>query len=303
MHNRKIVATIAPMPKKPLIGFVGQGYVGKNYADDFESRGYKTIRYSLEEPYRNNKEKIKSCDIVFVAVPTPSTPKGFDVSIVDAALSLVGKGAIAVIKSTITPGSTRALQKKHKNIMVLFCPEFLSVATAKYDVENPFLNCVGIPQESPRFRKAAELVLSVLRKANENFVCKSDEAELVKYAHNISGYMQILTFNLVYDFADTLGANWSPIQRAVESDPLINNRYANPVHKGGRGAGGFCFIKDMAAFAQSYEKIVGDKNGAELLRAAQKKNLALLVKSDKDLDLLSGVYGPASIQKKSRKKK
>jgi hypothetical protein len=51
--------------KKPQIGFIGQGWVGKNYSDDFEKRGYEVIRYSLEVPYVYNKEKIAECDIVF----------------------------------------------------------------------------------------------------------------------------------------------------------------------------------------------------------------------------------------------
>ena len=29
--------------KNLLIGFIGQGYVGKNYADDFEERGFNSI--------------------------------------------------------------------------------------------------------------------------------------------------------------------------------------------------------------------------------------------------------------------
>jgi len=57
-----------------IIGFIGQGWIGKNYADDFEKRGYETVRYSLEKPYVDNKEKIKDCDLVFIAVPTPTTP-------------------------------------------------------------------------------------------------------------------------------------------------------------------------------------------------------------------------------------
>ena len=48
------------------IGFIGQGFIGKSYADDMERRGYTTVRYALEEPYKNNKEKIKECDIVFI---------------------------------------------------------------------------------------------------------------------------------------------------------------------------------------------------------------------------------------------
>ena len=64
------------------IGFVGQGWIGKHYADNFEARGYMVVRYALEEPYVKNKEKIKECGIVFIAVPTPTSPKGFDASIV-----------------------------------------------------------------------------------------------------------------------------------------------------------------------------------------------------------------------------
>ena len=60
--------------KKQIIGFIGQGWIGKNYADDFEDRGYKVVRYDLEK-YKMNKSKIKTCDIVFIAIPTPSTIK------------------------------------------------------------------------------------------------------------------------------------------------------------------------------------------------------------------------------------
>ena len=137
---------------KLLIGFIGQGYVGKNYADDFEMRGYTVVRYALEEPYVANKELIRDCDVVFIAVPTPSTPRGFDGSVVEKALALVGKGKIAVIKSTIVPGMTRRLQKKYPKIVIMFCPEFLSVATAAYDVANPFLNVVGIPSNSAKHK-------------------------------------------------------------------------------------------------------------------------------------------------------
>jgi UDP-N-acetyl-D-mannosaminuronate dehydrogenase len=88
---------------KPTIGFIGQGYIGKNYADDYEERGYKVTRYSLEPAYVHNKDAIRDCDIVFVAVWTPTTPKGFDVSVVESVLPLVKKGGIVVLKSTVIP--------------------------------------------------------------------------------------------------------------------------------------------------------------------------------------------------------
>ena len=33
------------------IGVIGQGWIGKNYADDFEKRGYRVVRYALEPAY------------------------------------------------------------------------------------------------------------------------------------------------------------------------------------------------------------------------------------------------------------
>ena len=82
------------MKKDNLIGFIGQGWIGKHYADDFEKRGYDVVRYALEEPYIKNGDKIKDCDIVFIAVPTPSTLEGFDDSIVRKAIKGVGQGKI-----------------------------------------------------------------------------------------------------------------------------------------------------------------------------------------------------------------
>lgn len=287
--------------KKPVIGFVGQGYVGGSYANNFEKRGFSVVRYALEEPYRENKERIQECDIVFVCVPTPTTPKGFDVSIVEEGLSLVGAGKIAVIKSTMLPGKTAKLQKKFPKI-VLFCsPEFLSVVTAQEDADHPFSNIIGMPKGDARHRTAAQSIIDILPKAPFAHICKSEEAEIIKYAHNMSGYMQILTFNVLYDMARHLGADWDAIQPAIYADPMISNRYSNPIHKSGRGAGGACFIKDVAAFARLYGETVAHPEGVAFLSAAQKKNIALLTGTNKDLDLLAGVYGRSIIKRAAKK--
>src|SRR5690606_30150579 len=105
------------------IGFIGQGWIGKNYADNFEDRGYDIVRYSVEPEYVENKEKIKDCDIVFIAVPTPTTPEGFDSSIVQNVIELVGDGKVALIKSTIVPGTTEKIQEVYPNKYVMHSPE------------------------------------------------------------------------------------------------------------------------------------------------------------------------------------
>lgn len=278
--------------KKPLIGFIGQGYIGKNYADDFDRRGYETVRYALEEAYRDNKEKIQECDVVFIAVPTPTTPKGFDYSIVRDAIKFVGKGKIVIIKSTILPGTTKVLRKKYPDRVIFYSPEFLSEATAAEDAANPFSNILGMSKNDAVHRRAAKEIHTHLPRAPFVLTCDSTEAEVIKYAHNGSGYTQIIFFNLMYDLAKSLGVEWNNIGQALRADPLICGRYAQPMHKSGRGAGGHCFIKDFAALRTLHKKHVPkDRLGHIVLEAMESKNEHLLVKSKKDLDLLKGVYG------------
>ncbi len=287
--------------KKPLVGFIGQGWIGKAYADNYETRGYEVIRYSLEKPWVKNKDKIKECDIVFIAVWTPTTPKGFDSSVIESVLPLIGKGKIAVLKSTILPGTTQKLQEKFPDVILLYGPEFLSIASHVHDAAHPFANLVGMPVEDSKHYLAAEKVMKTLPKAKHSSICKSSEAEIFKYSHNASGYTQVILFNLMYDLAQKFGASWDVVNKAIQADPLISSRYSNPVHKSGRGAGGGCFIKDIAALRGHMEKYMPhDKLAIDVLRSMEAKNVHLLTSTGKDLDLLEGVYG-AAIVKKAKK--
>jgi UDPglucose 6-dehydrogenase len=286
------------------IGFIGQGFIGKSYADDMERRGYKVVRYSLEEPYRHNKEKIKSCDIVFIAVPTPTTPHGFDYSIVESALKLVGPGKAAVIKSTVLPGTTAKLQKKFPKIFVMHSPEFLVLKQAAEDAARPLRNIIGIVKTGAAARAKAKQVMKVLPRAPYELVCPIAEAELIKYAGNFFLYLKVLYANIIYELAEATDADYEIIRAAVAADPRIGPSHLQVLHdsghkgaKKGRGAGGVCFIKDIAALTDFYERKVKDKPGAALMRAAIGKNIALLVESRKDLDLLAGVHGAKAIRK------
>lgn len=306
---------------KTKIGFIGQGWIGKNYADDFEKRGYDVVRYALEEPYVQNKEEIKTCNIVFIAVPTPSTKEGFDPSILKEAVKNVGEGKIAVIKSTLLPGTTEDIQKENPNVFVFHSPEFLTEATAAHDAANPNRNIIGTPIENEDYQKNAKLILSVLPKAPFESICTSREAELIKYGGNNWFYFKVIFINMLYDLALKNNCKWEVIRDALAGDSRIGSTHLNPVHnsgevggdaqgrlkfnelhlepihKSGRGAGGHCFIKDFAAFKEMYMRQVGDELGVNLLKAMESKNIDLLLSSKKDLDLLKGVYGEEVIKK------
>lgn len=280
---------------QPTLGFIGQGFVGKNYADHFEDRGFTVTRYALEEPYRGNREKIRDCDIVFIAVPTPTTPQGFDVSVVREALSLVGSGKTAVIKSTILVGMTEKLSQEFPDIYLFHSPEFLREVSARADVDHPDRIIVGVPQEhftDERWLSCARQILDISPAAPYTSVCRVREAELTKYAGNVFLYTKVVFMNMLHDVVEATGSDWESVRANVTADPRIGASHSMLAHDGGRGAGGHCFIKDFAAFKNLYEeRVPQDTLGIAVWRALETKNNQLLVMSNKNLDLLAGVYG------------
>lgn len=283
------------------IGFIGQGWIGRHYADDFEARGLEVVRYSLEEPYVQNKASIGECDIVFIAVPTPTTPDGFDYTAVEDALRLLAPETTAVIKSTLRPGTTSLLQGKFKELFVFHSPEFLREAHAAYDASHPGRNLVGVASDTRESRRRAEEVLTVLPPAPYSQVMSAEAAELVKYAGNCFLMTKVLFMNILYDLTLKSGQSWEEVRAALVHDPRIGKSHTEPVHVSGhkedksstveRGAGGHCFIKDFEAFRQYYKDCIGEDHAFHMLTAEVLYNNKLLLESGKDVDLLTAVYG------------
>lgn len=282
--------------KKITVGFIGQGFIGKNMADDFAARGYLVVRYDKEN-YLANREKIKSCNFVFIAVPTPSTPRGFDDSAVRAVLKLVGDGKTAIIKSTIKVGSTEKYQKLFPKKYILHSPEFLTEKNAVSDTKFPARNVLGYTKKS---KKMAAAVLKLLPSSPHNFLVGSREAELAKYMGNNFLFLKVVFANLVYNLARRKKVDYDVVADIVGRDARIGKSHlavkhqSGPLAKAGRGAGGHCFLKDMAAFVEMYEdgthRSHQDKAAINLLNSIVKFNNQLLIDTKKDLDLLRGVY-------------
>ena len=276
---------------KPLIGFIGQGFIGRHMADDFENRGYEIVRYSVEEQYAQNKDRIAACDITFIAVPTPTTPDGFDASIIRSVLPLIGTGKTAVIKSTILPGTTEKFQADFPDIFLMHSPEFLRETSAAEDTAHPERNIVGIPVETSEYRERGGDVLAVLPDAPFCIVTTSRSAECIKYIGNSFLYTKLVFMNIARDFVEAAGANWDEVRSAVTHDSRIGEGHTNVVFEGGRGAGGHCFIKDFEALIEYYAANANDAAGLRALEGLRAKNNTLLLDTQKDLDLLRGVYG------------
>jgi UDPglucose 6-dehydrogenase len=288
--------------KEQICGFIGCGWIGSNYADNFEERGYKVVRYDIDK-YKKNKDKIKDCDIVFIAVPTPSiTNNNGEIEVkndaIISAIECTKKGQIIVIKSTIMPGTTEKMQKMFPDRYILHSPELLTEATAKYDVANPQMNIIGTTKKS---KSVAGRVMRILPCSPFEEICDSKESEMVKYMINCWFYMKVLTMNTFYDVAKANGIDYDKLIYMMGADKRVGRTHLVAEHQGGRGAGGHCFIKDFAGYRSLYKKSITNKKnvkdyidigyyGNEMLKSAEEYNKKLLIKSGKSKDLLDGVY-------------
>ncbi|GAI10197.1 unnamed protein product [marine sediment metagenome] len=132
--------------KNLRIGVCGVGMVGGALKNYFEKKGIKPLLYDKGKNLGSIKE-VNQADIIFICVPTPfDKEKGFDLSFIEAACQNISGGKIVVIKSTVLPGTTEKLQKKYPQHKFLFNPEFLSEATADFDIS--FYYIINIAKSS-----------------------------------------------------------------------------------------------------------------------------------------------------------
>lgn len=272
------------------VGIIGTGFVGSAYARYFIRRGFRVTQYSLDPQFIGNKDFIKNADIVLICVPTPTDVYGADISNVAEVLGLVGANQIAIIKSTVPPRTAEIYQRSYPGIIIVSSPEFLSADTADRDVKSPILSLIGLPTiltDAQKTRAEREFRMVMRWIPGQTFVMTSTEAEIVKYAHNASAVLNTLLYNILWDVAQFApGASYEPIRDALLHDPYVASQYSQPIHKGGRGAGGPCFIKDFEAF----RRVVGNHPAVNFLREAAFYNNELLWSTDKDKDLIKAIY-------------
>ncbi|MFC1638956.1 hypothetical protein ACFL26_01650, partial [Patescibacteria group bacterium] len=274
------------------IGVVGSGFVGGSTAKALGADGHEVTVYSLEPAYVGNREAVAECDVVLLCVPTPSTPDGIDVSALRETMSLVGEGKIAVVKSTVVPGTCRRLQAENPAITVVHAPEFLTARNCEAEARRPVRNVVGHEPGSERGRAAAAAVLGLLPRAERSYICTWEEAELSKYGGNFFLHLKVLWANVLAEAAVRHGAEHARVAEIMAGDPRIGGSHLAVDHEGGRGAGGYCFPKDVKAFIEHFRAVCPDEVSAQaLLEAAERYNCSLLNRSGKDQSALDAIYG------------
>jgi UDPglucose 6-dehydrogenase len=158
------------MGNKMKIGVIGQGFVGSAIREGLKGF-YEIYTYDLNPELRNCEtlvDVVKNAEVIFVCLPTPMTNDGScHIGIVKGVISDIDeicktnnyKNRIAIIKSTVPPGTTDKLNAAAKNIAVAFSPEFLTEANSFEDFKNQTRIIIGAN------RPASTRIKSMFRKA------------------------------------------------------------------------------------------------------------------------------------------
>ena len=213
--------------------------------------------------------KIRSAEIVYLIVPTPSDTDGFflndyllnAISEIGKAWAMISDLRTLVIVSTVMPGSTRNVlipcleeasgKKIGNSLQVLYSPEFIAIGSVIKDLHYPDLLLIGGSDAI-----SIEKHISVMKSINlSNSIVRTlnlEEAELVKILINNYITMKITFANHIAELTDLIpGTNAAIIAEAIGNDSRIGNKYLRP----GLGFGGPCFPRDtraLTAFASQF---------------------------------------------------
>ncbi len=268
--------------KKFKIGVIGNGFVGEAISHAFSSISDLYVYDKDPLKSKDSLESVNNCNFVFICVPTPMFEDGSqDLSFVDSVFENASNKPIYILKSTVLPGTTESLSKKHSNLKIIFSPEFLRERTAKLDILNQSRIILG---GELSFTEKAKILFNQRFKTINIIQTDSKTAELTKYMNNIFFATKVSIMNEFKLLSDKIGANWEDALKGFVSDSRIGESHLNvPGHDGKLGYGGTCFPKDVNAIL-SFSK----KQDIELNTIAGGWKTNLKVRQEKDWEEKEG---------------
>ena len=216
---------------KKSVAVIGQGFVGGSLTTVFSERGFDVYTYDkmgkqapgskhplikkgISTPVESIRQLVEACEsirsfsrVYFVCLPTPMYEDGSaDLSIVEGVLDDLAAAPgerIAVVKSTVPPGSTERWNTKYEStgLRVVFNPEFLTEANALDDMRNQNRIILGGPR--PWVNKVKHVFQSAFPKV-PLVKTSSTNAELIKYFTNCFLAMKVSFANEMYQLCDAL---------------------------------------------------------------------------------------------------
>ncbi|MBI4228026.1 MAG: UDP-glucose/GDP-mannose dehydrogenase family protein, partial [Candidatus Omnitrophica bacterium] len=205
------------------------------------------------------RKGVRHGEVIFIAVGTPPKASGeADLTTVEHVCRDIARAMtsyrVIVEKSTVPVETGKWLRRTiARNLKrpipfdVASNPEFLREGTAVRDFLHPDRIVLGV--ESPEARKRLLAVYAPIKAPL--VVTDIASAELIKHASNSFLAMKISFINAVAQICDRVGADVEKVAEGMGLDPRIGKAFLDA----GVGFGGFCFPKDIEAFAAIAEKL------------------------------------------------
>jgi UDPglucose 6-dehydrogenase len=278
-----VETTESPFKK---LGVAGCGVVGEATARALEVLGNDVVRYDIKH-HPDTLDELLTCDLVFICVSAPTKNGTVNIDNVVDVIEKLSYEQIVVIKTTVPPGTTKMLYERYSGTRrILHSPEFLTANNANDDALYPDRIYLGVPDESllQLGRDVIAKLPFIWTQAYE--VYDSTTTELIKYACNGFLTAKVVYSNVIHDICDAFGVDSKAVLDCMSEDLRIGPSHTTVASDGGRGAGGMCFPKDLAAMCG-----FGSVNPrAELfLNSIQIANDFYLKTSGKDVDILKSL--------------
>jgi len=267
------------------IGIIGYGIVGKATALFFKHHR-KNISIKFYDPKNPDtysfEEVVKESKFIFVCVPTPcvdinNNPR-ISVHLVEQIVGDIVKIKTKhlkhiIIKSSVTPGTTKELIRSTGYSNIYFSPEFLTESIWMFDAINPKRHVIGA--EYPC--KVNEYIRSLenINKDIPIYRCDTVTAEATKYFANSLGAIKVIYANVMKQGFDKLGVDYEKLVEIVTADPMYSAEHLKVSNA--RGFGGKCLPKDMRSIIGLFKDLDIDTS---FLESAWENNLRLRKKRD-----------------------
>ena len=260
----------------------------------------------------NQLQAVRTSDVLFIAVGTPSLDDGAaDLSAVIAVAEQlreeIDKYTVIVVKSTVPVGTTRVITEilsqkltESEDFDVVSNPEFLREGRGLIDFFAPSRIVVG--SSSPRAFEVLRTIYEPLLSGNvvvdvpwidvdrEIPYVETDviSAQLIKYASNAFLAARISFINEIAGISEKVGGTITDIVFGLGLDPRIGSSYLKP----GIGFGGPCLDKDLRALIR-----IADENSYDSVMLA-----GVLKRNDLQLrevmNKITGALGPNLYKKR-----
>ena len=285
------------------IGIIGNGFVGSSVQFGFSAQTGCNAQVKIYDvnPSKSThtlSEVVNLSEFIFMSVPTPSNENGsINLDIIYDAFEKIVEckdkyiDNVILIRSTVTPGTTRTIQEKYPDLNIVFNPEFLTERSAKFDFINQSRFILGGKKKNTK--KVADLFRWRFGETTPIIETNYETAELIKYMNNCFFATKISFMNEMKIIAHECGADWEKAVEGFQRDGRIGHSHLEvPGPDGRRGFGGSCFPKDIQAMINFCQFLGVPSN---VLRAAWETNL--IVRPERDWEKLKG---RAVVDKKSK---